>query len=252
MRAMGAKLLPSNRKIDLGSDEPQSGSEIRVSEPKSEFQGRLVQAIDGAGGVDAVAAKSGVPRGSLYNYYRGVHEPKASALARIASATGSSVDWLLSLAEAPVVTEGLAQAQSFQDDRFVDVQRLTFRASAGLGAMIVKEAEGTAPVRRDLLASLGLRPQWARVLDSAGDSMSPTIMDGDKLLIDVSPDAASRFIDGKIYVFTVGDESFVKRLHRAPGKLIMASDNPVYPERDVPQAEPFAIVGRVRWVEHEV
>jgi phage repressor protein C with HTH and peptisase S24 domain len=46
--------------------------------------------------------------------------------------------------------------------------------------------------------------------------MRTTINDGDLMLVDVSP-AATEIVEGKIYVFAIADEAYVKRLRRAGG-----------------------------------
>lgn len=76
--------------------------------------------------------------------------------------------------------------------------------------------------------------------------MTPTINDGDLAIVDI---AASDLADGKIYVFSIGEDVFVKRLRREPGRILMVSDNAdLYPQPEViPRHEPFSIFGRVKW-----
>ena len=77
--------------------------------------------------------------------------------------------------------------------------------------------------------------------------MRPTIEDGEPLLVDVTD---TDIIDGRIYVFTIGDQVLVKRLRRLGRRLLMRADNrDLYPdEEEVPMIEPVRIIGRVRWV----
>jgi phage repressor protein C with HTH and peptisase S24 domain len=46
-----------------------------------------------------------------------------------------------------------------------------------------------------------------------GDSMSPTIEEGDVVFVDTSD---TNIISGKIYIVVIGDEAYVKRLFKAP------------------------------------
>ena len=73
------------------------------------------------------------------------------------------------------------------------------------------------------------RPEDLSIIRVSGDSMSPTLADGDDILVDRS-DGAARLRDG-IYVLTRDDTLMVKRLslHPAGNSLTIASDNPAYP-----------------------
>ncbi len=70
-------------------------ADFRLQNEKPELAARIEEAVDRAGGAEAVAAKSGVPKTTLYNYIRGDNEPKATVLGQIAVATGASLDWLV-------------------------------------------------------------------------------------------------------------------------------------------------------------
>jgi len=129
------------------------------------------------------------------------------------------------------------------------VPRLDVGASAGAGAL----GEGERA-----LGSLAFDPAWLRrigvgvgdlsLIRVEGDSMTPTLADGDEILVDRA-DAASRFRDG-IYVLRIEGALVVKRVGIDPagGRLSVRSDNPAYPSW--PDCEPGAVdvVGRVAWV----
>lgn len=73
--------------------------------------------------------------------------------------------------------------------------------------------------------------------------MAPTFDDGDVVLVNRDrTDVAS----GAVYVFTVGEEAFLKRLQRKPGEPLLAlSDNRSYDPFPLP--EDARIEGRVVW-----
>jgi phage repressor protein C with HTH and peptisase S24 domain len=81
-----------------------------------------------------------------------------------------------------------------------------------------------------------------------GDSMLPTLSDGDEILVDRG-DAAARVRDG-IYVLRMEGALMVKRLALNPAarRITVASDNSAYPSW--PDCDPASIdiVGRVVWV----
>ena len=131
----------------------------------------------------------------------------------------------------------------------VRVPRLDVGASAGHGA--INETE--VPV-----AHIAFDPQWLRQLCKGGtnnlsfirvqgDSMSPTLADGDDILVD-GADGAERLRDG-IYVLRREDTLMVKRLAINPfaARATISSDNPAYPEWRDCELSTLAIIGRVVW-----
>jgi len=103
---------------------------------------------------------------------------------------------------------------------------------------------------------MGFAPKWLRRLgtDPAnlslivvdGDSMDPTLGDGDDIMVDHS--ASARPLRDGIYVLRMDDVLLVKRIAMGPsGKLTIRSDNPQYPDWDHVKPESVNIIGRVVW-----
>lgn len=130
------------------------------------------------------------------------------------------------------------------------IPRLDVGAAAGAGAFEGDE-RGEAHIAFD--------PAWLRrlargapdqlsLIRVSGDSMAPTLGDGDDILVDRG-DGAERVRDG-VYVLRMEDALVVKRLalHPVARTLAIRSDNPAYPSW--PDCDPasVAIVGRVVWV----
>ena len=131
----------------------------------------------------------------------------------------------------------------------VSVARLDVGASAGPGAIGAAETS---------LGRIGFDPSWLRRLGIAGrgqlsvirvqgDSMAPTLADGDEILVDRG-DRAERLRDG-IYVLRIEDVLVVKRVSVSPAarRISIRSDNQAYP--GWPDCDPASveIVGRVVW-----
>lgn len=128
----------------------------------------------------------------------------------------------------------------------VQVRRLSVEASAGVGTIVDEELS---------LGSFGFDSAWLRRVTSAkpeqlsiirvkGDSMAPTLVDGDEALIDQSR-CDPRSGDG-IYVLRRDDTLMIKRVAVAPssGLLTISSDNPAFPTwRDCPP-DSLTVVGR--------
>lgn len=71
-----------------------------------------------------------------------------------------------------------------------------------------------------------------------GDSMSPTLQDGDKVIVRRNPSPPS----GKIVVVRAGSEWAIKRYQFNDGEPILASDNPDHPTIDARDCEFFGQV----------
>ena len=135
----------------------------------------------------------------------------------------------------------------------VRIPRLAVGASAGAGALDPDErGAGTFGFDAGYMRELGGHPDMLSAIKVRGDSMAPTLDDGDDIMVDRA-DAADRLRDG-IYVLRLDDALNVKRiaLNPAGGRLTIRSDNPAYPS--FPDCDParIQIIGRVVWVGRRV
>ena len=78
-----------------------------------------------------------------------------------------------------------------------------------------------------------------------GDSMEPYLWDGDKILVDCSPED---IISGKVYVFMINGKMRVKVLRPLINGLLIRSFNPEIPDETLTanDLETFKLIGRVR------
>lgn len=142
-----------------------------------------------------------------------------------------------------------SQERDESTDGMIKVPRLDVGASAGHGAINESEAA---------ISHIAFDPKWLRQLCKGstnhlsfirveGDSMSPTLADGDDILVD-GADGADRLRDG-IYVLRREDTLMVKRLAINPfdSRATIKSDNPAYPEWKDCELSTLAIIGRVVW-----
>jgi Peptidase S24-like len=128
------------------------------------------------------------------------------------------------------------------------VPRLAVGASAGPGALDADDAPlGQIGFETRWLRQLSANPKALSVIQVSGDSMSPTLIDGDDILVDQA-DAAERIRDG-IYVLRVDDSLIVKRLAINPAQrsFTVRSDNAAYPDWSDIDPGGIDIVGRVIW-----
>lgn len=129
------------------------------------------------------------------------------------------------------------------------VPRLDVQASAGPGATPGLEATlGHYGFDRAWLKRIsGGKPENLSIVKVMGDSMSPTLVDGDDILVD-RLDGGTRVREG-MYVLERDDALLVKRVGLGPaaGRLHITSDNPAYPSWPDCDAREVRMVGRVVW-----
>jgi phage repressor protein C with HTH and peptisase S24 domain len=129
----------------------------------------------------------------------------------------------------------------------VAIPRLEVGASAGGGAADRSErALGRIGFDPQWLRRLGVDPAHASLIRVEGDSMVPTLSDGDEILVDGSG-KAGRLRDG-LYVLRLEGALLVKRLAVSPAGLSILSDNPAYPRWAGCDPAEVDVVGRVVWV----
>ncbi len=131
----------------------------------------------------------------------------------------------------------------------VQVPFINAHASAGHGAVTVDErVSARIAFRGDWLRELsGGSPTGLSVIQVKGDSMTPTLSDGDDILVDRN-DSAERLRDG-IYVLRIDDMLNVKRIAMNPkgGGFDVRSDNTAYPTWAGCDPETVTVIGRVVW-----
>lgn len=131
-------------------------------------------------------------------------------------------------------------------DGLLRIRQLQIGASAGPGSLADDEYAESMGFGPKWLRRLGIDPANLSLIAVDGDSMDPTLGDGDDIMVDHS--AASRPLRDGIYVLRMDDVLLVKRVAMGPsGKLSIRSDNPQYPDWDDVSADSVNIIGKVVW-----
>ena len=155
------------------------------------------------------------------------------------------------ISEAELGAPGIDRAgAAVGEARLIPVPRLNVDASAGPGAF--NDGENAC-------AQIAFDERWLRrlsrsktsdlsVIKVQGDSMVPTLSDGDDILVDAG-DRADQLRDG-IYVLRRDDTLLVKRIASSPAarRIIIKSDNISYPSWPDCAIDEVDIIGRVVWV----
>jgi phage repressor protein C with HTH and peptisase S24 domain len=170
-------------------------------------------------------------------------------LAILCKAAGVSLDWLAFGIGTPDNSGEVAVPAAALND-VVMVPFLSVHGSAGPGVSNGNvEIIDSIPFSRTLLRKQGIKPEEAHAITAKGDSMFPTIADGQIILIDAG---MRRIRQDAIYALSIDDDIRIKRIQRGiGGTLTLKSDNPNYePELISPaDAEKLRVEGRVFWTE---
>jgi hypothetical protein len=130
-------------------------------------------------------------------------------------------------------------AAVLNDERSFVVPLLDMKLSAGRGTELAPEDEvcGYIPVP-SYLSSYG---EKLGALTVAGDSTYPTLSRGDLVVCD-----SCGWSGEGVYAVRVGGDGLVKRVAKAPGKVVVISDNPKYPSYEISgDSQDFELIGRV-------
>ncbi len=133
---------------------------------------------------------------------------------------------------------------------YVHIPRYEVAASAGGGAIVNSEQiVDYLSFRADWVRSaLGVSVRDLALISVIGDSMEPSLSEGDVVLLDMTTRSV---LDGSIYALQLNGGLLVKRIQRMlDGSLIVKSDNARYDTETVSEenAERLKIIGRVVWV----
>jgi phage repressor protein C with HTH and peptisase S24 domain len=127
----------------------------------------------------------------------------------------------------------------FPANDFVLIRQVNGKISAGNGFLPDDSVDIQAAFRKDWIKRKGGKPDRMSLIKVDGDSMEPTLLSGDLVLVDHSRDTIAS--QGGIYAIAIDDEIMIKRVQPVfpDGKLRVISDNKQY--------DPFEIeTGRVR------
>lgn len=102
--------------------------------------------------------------------------------------------------------------------------------SCGNGKFVLSTQKEVIDVPKKLFQHFSSVKKYS-VINAVGDSMSPTIYDKDKLIVEHWD--GEQIKDNQVYVFAYNNEIFVKRLVKNVDEIVITSDNqnPIYRPR---------------------
>ncbi len=143
-----------------------------------------------------------------------------------------------------LITEYISEDNMLIDDTIeLDYYPSVF-GSCGTGTFVFSEEKQAIAIPRRCLRNYSTFKHYS-VINAQGDSMSPYIMDRDKLIVEHWN--GEQISDNRIYVFRFYDNIFVKRLVLNLDQIVVKSDNKEYQTRNIEKAEAdnFQIIGRI-------
>lgn len=217
-----------------------------------DFAELVLRQLDARGeNVNSFEAKMGWKQGFLRAFVRSDAKrshPTLDKACTILSALG------LELQIGPVPEAPPPAVAEIDGEVFAAVLRYDAQLSAGPGAENRDGEPGVGAVafRRDWLQRERISPGDAMVLSVRGDSMAPTLCNGDLVMVDRRKTVP---VGRRIYALVGPDgEARVKRLEKLPEALLLRSDNEDFPTELIPaqDANRIRILGEVVWWGHTV
>lgn len=169
---------------------------------------------------------------------------------KVARGYNGSTDWLLSEVW-PMRPGDNANGKALASGgEYVHIPRFEVAASAGGGAVVHSEQiVDYLSFRADWVRStLGVSVRDLALISVIGDSMEPSLSEGDVVLLDMT---TTSVLDGSIYALQLNGGLLVKRIQRMlDGSLVVKSDNARYDTETVSEdkADRLKVIGRVVWV----
>jgi phage repressor protein C with HTH and peptisase S24 domain len=194
----------------------------------------------------------GVPASNLSRWINGTVAPSYEYIIKIGNLSGVSLEWLLT-GKGPMERESFEIAANlaiYNDKEFVFIPQVTGEISAGGGLIADDTIEMRIAFRREWIEKKGDHHNMSLIRVS-GDSMEPTLLSGDLVLIDHN----RNFVDpqGGIYAISMDSIIMIKRLqviyHQNRMKVI--SDNARYEAMDIDPGQ-VKVNGKVIWYGREL
>ena len=119
--------------------------------------------------------------------------------------------------------------------------------SAGGGAFVLsEEMSDLFAFRKNWLRRVASSPANVLLMNVQGDSMFPTIQDGDSVLLDTG---RKHIYDGNIYALRIDDTIVIKRLSLRPGnKILILSDNKDEYQPYEAETKDVHVLGQIIWL----
>lgn len=196
-----------------------------------------------------LARRIGVVQGTIAQILSG-DTARSKYLAEIADELGVSVRWLRGDSDDPSPAGALSQtrAVAVEELGLTPIKQIGLGYALGGGSFIDDHLE--TKIRHfdtEWLESLTRSgPNLLFLANGIGDSMVPTLLDNDTLLIDRGQNRIDQ--QDRLWAIAYGELGMVKRIRRLPsGRYLIISDNPAVADFEA-DAEDMFVIGRLIWI----
>lgn len=161
-----------------------------------------------------LSIRSGVSKSSISRYLKGDWEGKQEAVYALAGALGVSVSWLMGY-DVPISGVEAPGTIPAGFEPLPQMTNVPLVGSIACGSPITAE--------QNIESYIGVPAAWHAdfALTCHGDSMAPTICDGDIVCIRCQPEVEQ----GEIAAVRIGDEATLKHFHRQGDAVMLIADN---------------------------
>ncbi len=222
---------------------------------------RIKKIRDDLGGITQVklATNLGFPVSKVKDVESGRVKISTDLAQAVEEKYGYNFRWILT-GEGPMKKEDLPAGETsqfqtippqtdFPADDFVFIRRVNGKISAGGGLAPDDTADVQCAFRRDWIKRKGGSPSRMSLITVSGDSMEPTLMAGDLVLVDHSRTTVAP--QGGIYAISLDQGIMIKRLQLLHNKIRILSDNSHYESIDA-EPDQVKINGKVIWFGREM
>ena len=178
---------------------------------------------------------TGAGRATVSGWVNGTNKPSAKHLDTLAKTLKTTSSWLLT--GASDINQNFQTVETWdsntplEDDEVKIPFFKDFSFACGSGSMneYIANEKRKLRISKAILRNLSISKDNAVAATASGDSMVPTIQDGDTIHIDLG---RKEIKDGRIFVICIGGLHYAKRLYNMPfGGVRIVSDNAIeYPE----------------------
>lgn len=180
---------------------------------------------------------------TIQQWENGKTAPKRSRVDDVARVLNTTSEYILFGDTQAQTSNEVKEPPAANESEFTNIRRFDLRASAGEGRLVFDyDALEPFKIRTDFLKKNGASEKNTFFMTAKGDSMEPIIPDGADVLV---VENGHEIINGKVYVFFLNKNIYIKSLSKTEGGIVALSYNHAYDPMFIGPKDSFKIIGRV-------
>ncbi|MGQ0287151.1 XRE family transcriptional regulator [Pasteurellaceae bacterium 22721_9_1] len=196
---------------------------------EDDFPARIDLVIEKLNGPSEFARKTGVTLSTIARWRKGEADPSRLNLIKIAEAGNVELQWLVTGQSARQIEIAKKPDINFipeKEDNFIWIDDYReVKVSAGFGVFNDEQASERTKVEASWLAARRLKADDCAMFLVSGESMYPTLKDGEEIIVDRSK---KELREGRIYVINHQGSMWVKKVQIDFNGIKLLSDNKFY------------------------